>query len=74
MSLGSGKTVTGKLKFEERFWNQAEVEIKNLHEDNCIFIADVFQNDCDKKVQYHSFLVLERRIIMLNQRGLYKIL
>ena len=58
MSLGAGKTVMGKLKFEEWLWNQEAVEIKPFHGDNGIFTVNIFQRDCDNKGQYQSFLVL----------------
>ena len=44
-----------KLKFEEWLWNQASVEIKNVHGDNVIFTSDLFQKYCWKKGQSKSF-------------------
>ena len=45
MSLGAGKTVMGKLKFEEWLCNKVAVDIKHFHGDNGIFTADIFQKD-----------------------------
>ena len=55
MSLGDGETIMGKLKFEEWIFNQAAVEIRNLHGYNGIFTSDMFKKGFDKKYQSQSF-------------------
>eukprot|EP00804_Cyclotella_cryptica_P030037 CCRYP_016933-RA/>CCRYP_016933-RA protein AED:0.63 eAED:0.45 QI:0/0/0/0.5/1/1/2/0/311 len=55
VSLGAGKTVMSKVRFEERFWEMAAAEIRHLHSDNGVFTADMFRADCKMKHQSQSF-------------------
>eukprot|EP00804_Cyclotella_cryptica_P022545 CCRYP_009449-RA/>CCRYP_009449-RA protein AED:0.37 eAED:-0.02 QI:0/0/0/1/0/0/2/0/345 len=55
VSLGAGKTVLSKARFEEWLWEMAATEIKHLHSDNGVFTADTFRDDCRTKHQSQSF-------------------
>ena len=55
MSQGAGKTVIGKLSFEDWIWNLAGVLANNYHSDNGIFVFDQFCSNCRQKRQSQSF-------------------
>jgi hypothetical protein len=48
-SMGAGKTVMGKARFEQMCWNLAGVTIKNYHSDNGVYNASMFREDCISK-------------------------
>jgi hypothetical protein len=49
VSMGSDGTIMSKQCFEEWLYKAAMVEIKQLHSDNGVFIADDFKEDCKEK-------------------------
>ena len=55
ISMGAGETIMSKQRFEEWLYEQAMVEIKQLHSDNGVFVADEFKQDCKEKKQKQSF-------------------
>jgi hypothetical protein len=48
-SMGAGKTVMGKARFEQMCWNLAGVTIKNYHSNNGVYNASMFCEDCISK-------------------------
>ena len=55
VSLGAGKTVNSKLKFEEWLWEFAYARVKHYHSDNGIFVSEDFKEACGEKEQTQSF-------------------
>ena len=55
VSLGAGETLLAKESFEQWLFDNGGVTIKHVHSDNGVFSADVFVDDCKKKVQKQSF-------------------
>jgi hypothetical protein len=55
LSLGAGKTITSKQKFEQWLYEMACVEVKQYRSDNGVFISELFREDCDSKNHAQSF-------------------
>ena len=55
ISLGAGKTLNAKLKFEQWLWEQARASVKHYHSYNGIFQVKIFTDSCKKEGQTQSF-------------------
>jgi len=56
VSLNAGETIYAKLRFEEWLYGQAAVTVKHYHNDNEVFIAELFRDACAEQDQTQSFI------------------